>query len=185
MSVLSHLEVKSIKNLKILIWGIGFILLLFFVLLFTPAPGRAGTSISAGKVGGADLSITQIDDSDLVPKKGGLSYSLRVQNQGPSPATQVVLTDMLPTEVSLSSLIVSQGTCGISNPIVCHLGDLEKGASATLTFVVVPSKSGTLTNRVEIGGGEDDPDPSNNQSSQTLIVQAEDEALSWAAPAFK
>jgi uncharacterized repeat protein (TIGR01451 family) len=183
MSVLSHLEVKSAKNLKILIWGIGFILLLFFVLLFTPVPGRAGTSISPGK--GADLSIIQMESSDVVPKKGGLSYTLRVHNQGPGPATQVILTDTLPAEVSLSSFIVSQGSCTISNPITCQLGDLEKEASATLTFVVIPSKSGTLTNRVEIGGGEDDPDPSNNQAFQTLTVQVEDEALSLATPVLK
>ena len=64
-----------------------------------------------------------------------LTYTLTVFNDGPSDATGVTLTDDLPAGVSYVS---DDGGCDTSGlpQIVCAIGALANGASASVTVVV-------------------------------------------------
>jgi len=78
-----------------------------------------------------------------------IQYTLTVDNAGPSTAHNVQVTDRLPAGVTLypGSLSVSQGSCETGTPgvpideMVCGLGALEVGQSATITFQVLVGRA--------------------------------------------
>src|SRR5262249_25966710 len=94
-----------------------------------------------------------------------LTYTITAKNNGPSPATNVVLTDFpLPPNVQFVS--TSTGTFeAANNRVVANLGNLTVGDSATLTIVVRPNDAAigtTLTNTVAGIPAQTDPNASNN-----------------------
>ena len=120
----------------------------------------------------ADLSITKSDSPDPVFVGQNLIYSLFVLNSGPNTATNVVVTDTLPSSVNLVSATTDQGACGglVGDQITCNLGDLANGAFAEVRIEVAPQASGTILNVAQVMADEHDPNFSNNTSAQTTTV---------------
>jgi uncharacterized repeat protein (TIGR01451 family) len=117
----------------------------------------------------ADLAITKLP-STTAPQAGGqVIYTLVVTNNGPSDATGVTVTDAVPSELTVSSLQPSQGTCDTSTS-VCTLGSITNGASAQIlvTATIAASASGSITNTASVIGQQDDPDKSNNVATSTI-----------------
>ena len=78
-----------------------------------------------------------------------ISSELRITNNGPSDATNVVLTNELTVNVVLVSVSVSQVSCTvIGGTVVCDLGDLANGESVTFTTVLVPVIGGQISSKV-------------------------------------
>lgn len=95
----------------------------------------------------ASLVISKTASPDSVAVGQNLTYTILVTNSGPSSATAVTVTDPLPANVNLISGTSSQGTVSASgNTVTANLGTLPNGGSATITIVVTPTSSGTLTN---------------------------------------
>jgi uncharacterized repeat protein (TIGR01451 family) len=118
-----------------------------------------------------DLSILATSAPDPVPVGNPLTHTLGVANAGPRPATGVTVTDVLPDGVRLSSVSSTRGTCGQdSGTLRCEVGNLAVGASATITFVVVPTEAGPATNTATVSGNEVDSNLANNTASTTTRV---------------
>ena len=99
-----------------------------------------------------DLAVSKTDSPDPVAVGDLLSYTVTVNNAGVGDATGVTLTDTLPASVTFASATPSQGSCGEAGLVVsCDLGDLGSGAGATVTIVVQPTATGTITNSVDRG----------------------------------
>ena len=75
---------------------------------------------------------------------------MTVTNGGPDDATGVVVTDPLPSGVTLISLTASQGDCTGTDTITCNLGALANGASAVVTLTVQAEVSGILVNTATV-----------------------------------
>lgn len=120
--------------------------------------------------GGADLSITKSNRPDPVVIGNNLTYILTVRNNGPSPATGVVVTDTLPVVVTLLSSSATQGTCSGPGVVTCNVGNLANGASATITIVVKTIRDGTIGNTADVTGNETDPNLNNNTATQVTTV---------------
>ena len=60
-----------------------------------------------------DLQIEKTDNPNRVNVGGTITYTLTARNNGPSPATQVVITDTLPATVTYVSSASTQGTCSL------------------------------------------------------------------------
>ena len=102
---------------------------------------------------------------------GVLTYTLTVQNNGPSAATGVVLTDDLPADVSYQSATPSQGNCSAASATVtCDLGMVANGGSATVQIAVTPQSNGTITNTASVQATQNDPTNTNNAASAQTIV---------------
>lgn len=119
----------------------------------------------------ADLVLTQTDTPDPATVGEPLIYSLTVTNNGPASATGVQVADNLPRDVVLDGPVTSsRGPCSGTDPVVCDLGPLVTGASATVTIKVLPTTAGAIGNLASVIGGQFDPNPGNNSSSTATTV---------------
>lgn len=121
--------------------------------------------------GDADLALTKSDSPDPVAVGGTLTYTVGVQNLGPLAATDVVVTDPLSaSDVDFVSAAATSGTCQHqAKTVTCSLGTIGAASSATVTIIVEPKKTGTLSNTAAVAS-PDDNTPANNQDTETTLV---------------
>lgn len=121
-----------------------------------------------------DLLVNKVDTPDPVARFTNMTYTVTVQNQGPSVATNVVLTENLPhTYLNYISATSSQGSCGapVAHVMTCNMGNLEVGATATVTITMSADLLGTDTNTVSVTATEFDTNTVNNTVSENTTVQ--------------
>jgi uncharacterized repeat protein (TIGR01451 family) len=126
----------------------------------------------------ADLSVTKSGPA-AVSAAAPVEYVIGFRNDGPSTATDVIITDTLPTGMTPRPVTGCDfGGASVS----CAVGSLAPGGagSITITADVDPALAlGTaLTDIATIGSGEagiEDPDPADNTSALTSTVQALDD----------
>ncbi len=121
----------------------------------------------------ADLSITKSDNTDpVIAGSGTITYTVTVNNAGPSDATNVIVTDTLPGGVTF----VSTSGCGEdpNGGATCSLGTIAANASKqyTITVSVDASASGTLTNTASVSSDVTDPNSGNNMVMEDTAVQS-------------
>ena len=75
----------------------------------------------------------------VLPEVGEtVTYTIKVQNNGPGLAESVTVVDPLPEVVEFVSVVSTQGTCGESEAVVtCELGDIPEGKLIVVTIVTV------------------------------------------------
>ncbi len=139
--------------------------------------GQAVTTVSRV----ADLALTKSDDPDPVLAGSLLTYTIVVQNAGPSHAPAVQVVDTLPSDgVTFVSATASQGSCSeAGGTVTCALGALTAGSAATVTITVQVDASFTgsvLSNTASVFTTATDPDIANNSDTETTQVQS---ATSW------
>src|SRR6266540_5165498 len=106
--------------------------------------GGAGGASAA--VGDTDLSMTKADTADPVTVGDTFGYVLTVKNEGANDAGGVITTDTLPSKISYVSATPSAGTCDKSgSKITCDLGQVNMGASASVTITVKATDNGTIS----------------------------------------
>jgi uncharacterized repeat protein (TIGR01451 family) len=116
----------------------------------------------------AILSITMTADRNPAPVGTNFNYKPVVSNTGNAPATNVVLTDVLPTQVTFTAVSTSQGTCSYistTRTITCSLGTVGILSTVNVQITVKPRDEGTLNNTANITGGQWDPATGNSSAS--------------------
>jgi uncharacterized repeat protein (TIGR01451 family) len=150
----------------------------------TPDPNTANNTstlqVSVG-IPPADLSITKTANAPELFVGSTVVYTVSVLNNGPGPAENVVVTDVLPAGVTL----VSAPGCTGTTTLTCNAGTLAAGASATFTITVtLPSTPGTVTNTATVATTTTDPAGGNNSSSASINAVAVPAAIptlsTWA-----
>lgn len=141
-----------------------------------PQPPGGAYDIGAYEVGAVvDMSITKSASPSPATTGQPLTYTLKATNNGPSPdpGYAVSMSDSLPSGVTYSSASASQGSCAQSaGKVTCSLGTINQGASATVTIVVTPTATGSVTNSASVSSSGLDSNPANNTASVTTQVQA-------------
>jgi uncharacterized repeat protein (TIGR01451 family) len=135
-------------------------------------------TITAGPI--ADLSLTKIGESDTVYAGEPLTYTLTVVNNGPSASLGVILTDILPENVTLISANSTQGPCDdpVAGQVTCNLNTIGSGGSETVTIVVIPGDVDNLNNQALVSADTYDPIPANNSdTADTTVLDSADIAL--------
>jgi len=122
----------------------------------------------------ADLSLLKTGSASALPPGGTLTYTLEVNNNGPSTALGVLLTDTLPAEVIFQSVTTNKGTCDYTTTVNCQLGSFTSGESALIDVLVMvdtDAPPGTISNSAVISELEfDDPNPDNNSDNYPVVV---------------
>jgi len=121
---------------------------------------------------GADLSLTATAAPNPVTLGRPLTYTLTIDNHGPSPATDVWAVHTVLGFVRFVSATSTQGRCfGIGGLVACNTGTLPNGATATVTIVVVPLVRGNLTGTAWACSPVTDPNQANNAATVTTRVR--------------
>jgi uncharacterized repeat protein (TIGR01451 family) len=127
----------------------------------------------------ADLRVSQSVSPHLAVVGQSLSYTLTVANLGPSPASNVTLTDALPSSASFVS--ASAGGNNQGGTVVCNLGTLPNGGATNVTIVVNSTGVGFMTNVATVAASTPDPNPANN--TVTIVTAADLAPAITAQPA--
>ncbi|MFC3494660.1 isopeptide-forming domain-containing fimbrial protein [Glycomyces rhizosphaerae] len=117
----------------------------------------------------ADLGVDKAAPADTVSPGDEFSYTLTVDNAGPSTAADTTLTDTLPAQLTFVSATGTGTTCDLSGQTVtCTYAQLAPGThTVTLTVRVDAAYTGTgsdLPNSAAVTAVTADPDTSNNTS---------------------
>jgi len=137
------------------------------------APGNNEWAESTEVVREADLALSKVDSADPIVAGQAVTYTVVVTNVGPSDAYGVMVTDTLPTSVTVTSVSPATST-QVGGELVWDVGWLARGESRVLTVVVATGVevSGTVTNTARVGTETPDPDPSTNQVTETTLNHA-------------
>jgi len=119
----------------------------------------ASTSVTVPSL---DLVINKDDSVDPLAVGDPMVYTITVNNQGPSAAQNVVVTDTLPaTGLSFQAVTPSTGTCptqpapnAVGGTIVCNLGYIPVGDSRTFTVNMTGVAKGAVINRATVSSDE-------------------------------
>ncbi len=133
---------------------------------------------SAPPPAGADLAIGMAAPSGATIG-ASVTYTLTVANNGPSPATNAVVTDTLPSSIAfVSCASTAGGVCGGTSAIpTVTFASLASGASATITLVgrvvcATPNGAVAANSASVAASSPSDPIGSNNAASANTSVTA-------------
>lgn len=120
----------------------------------------------------SDLALTMTDAPDPVRRGTNLVYTLTVQNNGPSNAGSITLSDVLPTNVTFVSAVPTQGTCTGTASVTCALGTLNTGAKTSVKITIKPKTVGVISNSASISSPlVTDPNTANNSAIVATTVK--------------
>ncbi len=115
--------------------------------------------------GVADLAVTK-NGPTAAYSNSIVDFTVAVYNNGPSAATNVVISDPTPPGLAFIS---NSGAC--STPYPCTVTSIPFGVPVAITSRYrVAALSGTVTNTASATGSQTDPVPANNSSSLQLVV---------------
>ena len=134
---------------------------------------KASKTIDVAKA--ADLKISK-SVNNTAPDFGNLvKWTLTVRNDGPDAASGVNVSDVLP-----AGLIYQSSSASVGNYVngKWSVGNLAKGASATLNIVCRINKTGSIMNVASVTGNEYDINKNNNRAESLInIPKASDLAI--------
>jgi large repetitive protein len=132
----------------------------------------------------ADLSISKTVDNSVPNVGQNVSYTLTLSNAGPSAATGVEVTDLLPDTLAFVS--ASSPSYDVATG-KWTIGAVSVGTPVTLTITAKPNGAGAITNKAEITKSDQfDPDstPANGIASEDdqaqVVIVAQQADLSVA-----
>ena len=124
----------------------------------------------------ADLSIVKSANPVYLDRGDLVTYTLTINNAGPSDSLNVSLADAIPPEILNPIFSLDNGVT--FNPWVSPyaIGTLLVGTTVTILIrgIVSNSAKGIITNTAVVSSTTPDPDPNNNTSSANVNVNYAD-----------
>jgi len=139
----------------------------------------------------ADVAVTKTVNPASIPAGQNLTYVITVPNNGPSKADNVVITDLLPEDVTFISATPSTGTCSVTpganvvttaanKTLTCALGNINNGAQQTVTVIVSPitaTRGTTVTNNVSVVTDTTEPPGGSGNNADAINADVLDPSL--------
>jgi len=132
-----------------------------------PDNSNNSSSVTTNVGAQSDLAVSKTGTATAVPGQN-VTYTIIVTNNGPSPATNVIVSDPTPAGVAFSQ---NTGACVTAYP--CNVGTLAAGQSATInsTYSIPPNYTGpTVVNTATATSDINDPNTADNSASATTNV---------------
>lgn len=137
--------------------------------------------VSAGPA--ADVRLAESATPTTVAPGDSVTYTFTVTNAGPTTASGLELSDVLPAGL-VGARVTPSSDCAVNgSDVSCSRASLSSGATVevTVTATVDPSFSGTeLVNDAVVTTTSIDSDPSNNAASAVVHIEAPAADLSVA-----
>ncbi len=121
----------------------------------------------------ADLVITKTDDVDPSILVGNnITYTIMIANNGPSDAPNVIVSDMLPVEVTFVSITPSQGACSDQMPpgLQCELGTIAASGNASITLVATAQTAGSAVNMASVTSDATEGNAGDESATETTTI---------------
>ena len=140
-----------------------------------PNPTNNSSSDTATVAGSADLVLSKALTSP-VTAGDPITWDLTVENTGPSDASSVSITDVVPVGVTLGALPPG---CAGTDTIVCSVASLADGATASFSIVgtLHPDARGSFTNTATVAATTPDPDTDDNSSTASAPINVTSDVL--------
>lgn len=124
----------------------------------------------------ADLAIVKSGSPNPTETGKNITYTIKVTNNGPSPALNVVVLDDLPVNTTfVSCLVTGNGQClGSGNKREFRYGSIAAGVTETLTLVAMVNfnvaDKAPITNQASVMSVYPDPKLDDNQMTITTLA---------------
>ncbi|MFV8338095.1 gliding motility-associated C-terminal domain-containing protein [Flavobacterium sp. LB3P21] len=135
-----------------------------------PSSGNNSSTITPVPVAQTDLTVTTTVNNSTPNVGSNVIFTITVSNNGPSDATGVSVSDVLPSGYTFVSASPSTGTWTAPT---WTIGTLANGGTVTLDIVATVNATGVYANTATILGAETDPIPGNNSSTITPVPVAQ------------
>jgi glucose/arabinose dehydrogenase len=132
------------------------------------APPTATTVVATYRTV-ADVSISLTAAARAV-QSGRLGATLNVSNAGPAPATAAQIVETLGDGLSTVGPLPT-GCAPSGTTIVCALGTIAPGGTASLSFTLRALKTGALPLAASVQATEADTNLANNNASASVVVR--------------
>ncbi|HRI57386.1 MAG TPA: hypothetical protein PK170_09860, partial [Anaerolineae bacterium] len=131
--------------------------------------GTAFTLVDSAPITTPDLSVSKTANAPFFLPQAPITYSVTIQNTGAGLASGVVLTDALPSGVTLAAVSTNRGDpCALQagNRIDCDLDEVAVGETVQVQMNVQanPGVLGLIENRAGVQGAQADQNPLNNHT---------------------
>jgi len=150
-------------------------------------PNNNTATASVNVVAGADISVTKTVSPSPVIASGATTFTLSPRNaSGPDTASNVVLTDTLPTGFTGISASGTNWSCSVSTlTVTCTRASLPVGATDNVVITatapdntVVPAGGMSSSNTATISSSTTDPITGNNTGTVNFTLQRDGADLS-------
>jgi uncharacterized repeat protein (TIGR01451 family)/gliding motility-associated-like protein len=119
-----------------------------------------------------DRQITKTVDNSTPVVGSNVVFTLNALNNGPSPTTGVLVTDLLPAGFTYVSNTTPTAGTYVNLTGLWAIGNLASTAGASMTITAKVNATGPYTNTAVVTGVEPDPVVPNNTSSVTIVPSA-------------
>lgn len=133
-------------------------------------------SICCSNAPAADLALTMVRlPPQNVVVTQAVWFALAVSNRGGASASGVIVSNPVPSFAAPLSATASTGSCTTNGGVlVCNLGTLANGATASVSVVLLAlnptAQISVLTNRAAVSAGTSDPVATNDSASANVVV---------------
>lgn len=119
----------------------------------------------------SDLSVIKTDSADPVAPSATFSYNLNVTNNGPALASNVSISDLVPSQLSIISVEPAE-RCAINGQNVsCSIPSLSATTNTVVTVTVAaPATEGSISNTVMVESDQIDAAIENNTDTESTEV---------------
>jgi uncharacterized repeat protein (TIGR01451 family) len=124
-----------------------------------------------------ELKIVKTSDADIYKPSATIQYTITVENNGPSDAMGVVVTDILP-DIRQAIYRSDTGGCTQSGlTLTCALGtipadpDPARRTKSFNVYLTVKGSKGQVTNIASVASPTFDPNLANNSSTRTVLIK--------------
>jgi uncharacterized repeat protein (TIGR01451 family) len=135
----------------------------------------AAATVVVANAGSASVTIAKsATPSPTVSDGDTLTYTLTITNNGPASATNVTVTDPLPSDVTFYSATTSAGNCSeAAGTVTCLLGTMPStgtASTATVTILTVAGAPGIATNTASVIADQMTSPNTSNQTQTTITA---------------
>jgi uncharacterized repeat protein (TIGR01451 family) len=120
---------------------------------------------------GADLVVSKVLTPDDPTTADTVRAVVRVENRGPSPATDLTLVDRANGPLSRGRPRPDAGTCDSGRPVRCHLDELAPGATWTIRIDADPTGPGRVRDTATVRSPTPDATPEDHRATASTRVR--------------
>ncbi len=124
----------------------------------------AGVVYRRGKIKAPAAIDLQVSQTVKVSAQSNdsINFSIALKNAGPDTATKVVMTSNFSAGLKLPTTLPSGCKKSSASKVECTVSSLKSGATKNIALTLLVTKTGDVSNAVQVTGAENDSNTSNN-----------------------